>query len=187
MLQFPLVLIDTEYTADENSRRTNWRGQHREIIQVGVLALDHKLTVLDSLRAYVRPKLNPVLSEYIKKLTGIRQTDVNGAPELPEAWKKIGWYYENRAAYSFGGDREVFAENFKIHDMPVPDTVARMHDIRPFLRERCAAFGIRDFERYTSGTLCEAFGIKGLPAQDALNDMHNLRRVLLELRSRGLL
>ena len=187
MLKYPLVLIDTEYTADENSQRTSWRGQHREIIQVGLLALDEKLTVLDSLRAYVRPKLNPVLSEYIKKLTGIRQTDVNGAPELPEAWKKMAGYCQNRNLYSFGDDKRVFEENFTIHGMSVPTDVVRMHIIRSFLKERCAAFGIRDFERYTSGTLCQAFGKKGKPAHDALNDMNNLRLVLLELRSRGLL
>lgn len=186
MLRFPLGILDTEYTADENSRRINWKGQHKEIIQIGLLALDHKLNVLESLRVYVRPRLNPVLSEYIKELTGIRQTDINGADYLPGVWRRVEEYLKGRATYSFGEDRSVIAQNFKLYEMKEPADCERIENIRPYITQLCREVGV-DAVQYTSGTLCQAFGKKGERAHDALNDMKNLRLVLMELRSRGLL
>lgn len=187
MLQFPLALIDTEYTADESSRKTNWRNQHKEIIQIGIVAIGRDLSILESARMYVRPKLNPVLSDYIKTLTGIKQSDVNGAPHLADAWKRVRAYCANRTLYVFGGDAAVIADNFMLNREEVPPEIARMHDVRSFIRARCVVAGIKDAHEYTSGTLCQAFGIKGDRPHDALNDMKNLRLVLLELRKRGLL
>lgn len=186
MLTFPLTLIDTEYTANADSLKRQWRNEHREIIQIGLLALGDNLSVLESLRVYVRPEKNPVLSAFITQLTGIRQVDVNGALPLQAVWPRLVPYCAGRSLYAFGDDAQVIADNFVLNGCTPPPECARITDIGPFLKSLCAKVGV-DMDKYKSGTLCEAFGKTGARAHDALHDMKNLRLVLHEFRSRGLL
>ena len=41
------IIFDTEYTANKNSMKRKWKGEHKEIIQIGALkirkTLKHKI------------------------------------------------------------------------------------------------------------------------------------------------
>jgi inhibitor of KinA sporulation pathway (predicted exonuclease) len=69
-----MVVFDLEWTAWEGSLARSWSGpgEYREVIQVGAVRLDavrfERLAVFDRL---VRPVRNPVLSDYITRLSGL--------------------------------------------------------------------------------------------------------------------
>ncbi len=53
-----------------------------EIIEIGAYKIDDFGTVTDKFVSLVRPVAHPVLSLYCKRLTGIRQPDINRAPHF---------------------------------------------------------------------------------------------------------
>ena len=69
-----MVVLDLEWTAWEGSLARSWTGpgECREVIQVGAVRVDalrfERLAAFDRL---VRPVRNPVLSDYITRLSGL--------------------------------------------------------------------------------------------------------------------
>lgn len=54
-----------------------------EIIEFPVVLLDtHLLRPMAEFHSFVRPRVKPILSEFCKTLTGIRQEDIDAAPTL---------------------------------------------------------------------------------------------------------
>ena len=56
----------------EKEKRQKW--QKKEIIQIGAIKVNENFKIEKKLNIYVKPVFNPVLSEYIKDLTGLRQS-----------------------------------------------------------------------------------------------------------------
>ena len=78
-------ILDIEYTAWKKSLENNWNkdNEWREIIQIGAILISHKnnqYKIVSELNLYVKPTINPTLSQYIIDLTGItqEQIDVHG-------------------------------------------------------------------------------------------------------------
>ena len=85
------VIVDLEWTSwkeDYNkkkqlfNKRKTW--QKREIIQIGAIKFDKNYKIVDKLDLYVKPKFNPILSDYIKNLTGIYQEKLKKIKESPK-------------------------------------------------------------------------------------------------------
>jgi len=76
-----IVVFDLEITAWPGSVARFWSGpgEHPEIIQIGAVKARTVggMTETGSMNRYVRPSINPVLSDYIIGLTGIRQSDID--------------------------------------------------------------------------------------------------------------
>lgn len=76
------ILFDIEATC--------WDGYHsnaiQEIIELGAISINHYGEQTGSFEQLVRPVLNPRLSFYCRNLTGIRQKDVDSAPEFGEVY-----------------------------------------------------------------------------------------------------
>lgn len=71
-----IVFFDAEYTCWEDSIRTNWGDKLRppEVIQIGLAYFDFKSKSFNSnFSKYIKPKVNPILSSYCKKLLNINQ------------------------------------------------------------------------------------------------------------------
>ena len=69
-----ITIFDLEYTAWECSMARHWLtpGELREVVQIGAVRLDaDSFAILDTFEALVVPRVNPVLSPYFEKLTGI--------------------------------------------------------------------------------------------------------------------
>src|SRR5258706_10294556 len=69
-----ITIFDLEYTAWECSMARHWLtpGEFKEVVQIGAVKLDPgSFAVLDELGVLVGPRINPVLSPYFEKLTGI--------------------------------------------------------------------------------------------------------------------
>lgn len=84
-----LLIVDVESTC--------WKDRYAstrtpEIIELGGITLmniDGKLEVMGSFSEFVKPKLHPKISRFCRKLTSIKQTDVDNAPYFTEALKSF--------------------------------------------------------------------------------------------------
>jgi ERI1 exoribonuclease 2 len=187
MFKENFVLLDTEYTADEDSRTRGWVGEHKEVIQIGVIDVQGSdVRPLQEYVTHVKPVLNPILSEFIKELTGITQGDVEHGLSLAAALREINTRFPTGPVYSWGDDGDVILKNCELLNISCPIASERFINLRDTLTPIFHSIGV-DPKKYSSGRLVEAFGIPGKRAHDALNDMQNFRLVLQELRKRDLI
>ncbi|CAG8616794.1 3551_t:CDS:2, partial [Acaulospora morrowiae] len=74
------LCFDVEATCEEGS--FNYMN---EIIEFPVLLIDsHTFDIIDVFHSYVKPSVNPVLSNFCTQLTGILQETVDASPSFPE-------------------------------------------------------------------------------------------------------
>jgi inhibitor of KinA sporulation pathway (predicted exonuclease) len=82
-----IVFLDLEFTCWPDSIKNYWEDPARppEILEIGAVGahLD-EIEVISTFSMVVRPKNNPVLSDYCTALTGIEQSEVDIAGELPQ-------------------------------------------------------------------------------------------------------
>lgn len=95
------VIFDLEATCWENHR-----SKVSEIIEIGAVKLNEKLDEIDEFSVFVKPTINPILSDFCKKLTSISQKDVDTAEPFDqviinfEKWiKRLG---DKVLIYSWG-------------------------------------------------------------------------------------
>ena len=69
------VILDLEWTSWKYNVDRKW--QKKEIIQIGAIKINNKYKIIGEINIYVKPKFNPILSNYIKKLTGITQNKID--------------------------------------------------------------------------------------------------------------
>ena len=77
------IIFDTEFTSWEGCLKNGWQGnQKKEIVQIAALKVSDDLTIIDKFNQFCRPEINPVLSDYFIKLTGITNEIItqNGLP-----------------------------------------------------------------------------------------------------------
>lgn len=60
-----------------------------ETIEIGAVVFEPGHGVLDEFQTFVAPVLKPVLSDFCRGLTSIRQSDVDGAPKFPDAFARL--------------------------------------------------------------------------------------------------
>uniref|UniRef100_A0A453EKU3 Exonuclease domain-containing protein n=1 Tax=Aegilops tauschii subsp. strangulata TaxID=200361 RepID=A0A453EKU3_AEGTS len=82
------VVVDFEATCVKDARIFP-----QEIIEFPAVLVDGATGRIESaFRRYVRPKHHPVLTQFCRELTGIRQEDVDGGVDLGEAlWLHDAW------------------------------------------------------------------------------------------------
>lgn len=91
-----LVIFDLEATCWEA------RGDKKsEIIEIGAVRIARNTgTVMDSFTIFVKPRENPILSDFCKELTSIRQEDVDlGYDFVPAMYKFNNWLNEYNDEY----------------------------------------------------------------------------------------
>ncbi|KAM3329618.1 hypothetical protein ACQJBY_026577 [Aegilops geniculata] len=83
-----LVVVDFEATCVKDGRIFP-----QEIIEFPAVLVDGATgRIVSAFRRYVRPKHHPVLTQFCRELTGIRQEDVDGGVELGDAlWLHDSW------------------------------------------------------------------------------------------------
>lgn len=105
---------------------TCWDGappnEIREIIEIGAYKLDRYGETLGKFKAFVRPTVNPVLSNYCKSLTGIQQHDLDAASTFDQVIEEFIWWtdVDNNAVHFFSWgsfDYEVLKHNCLLHNI----------------------------------------------------------------------
>jgi inhibitor of KinA sporulation pathway (predicted exonuclease) len=67
------IIFDLEATCDDKVKIEN------EIIEIGALKIDKDLNIVEEFQRFVKPIKNPILTEFCKDLTKIKQSDVDNA------------------------------------------------------------------------------------------------------------
>ncbi|XP_027128303.1 3'-5' exoribonuclease 1 isoform X1 [Larimichthys crocea] len=87
-----ICVVDFEATCEED----NPSDFHHEIIEFPMVLINtHTLEIVDSFQEYVKPELNPQLSDFCVKLTGITQKMVDEADPFPDVLQRVvAWLQE---------------------------------------------------------------------------------------------
>lgn len=171
----PIILFDTEFTSWAGAQERNWSGEneHREIVQLGALKLDpaNDYQVMDKQILFCKPRINPTLSDYFMRLTGITQEEVEAyGLSYPELQRQFAQFIGDCEVWSYGGDEKVMAENCQIHDIETLQN-AQFYDMRKVAK----GLGFNP-KKYTSGTLYTAVApdAADIQAHNALNDCQSM-------------
>lgn len=94
------LVVDLEATCcDDGSIPTS----EQETIEIGAVIVDGVCPeLLGMYSSFVKPTRHPVLTEFCQKLTGIKQSDVDGADRFPAAFRKfLDWMGELDGGHQF--------------------------------------------------------------------------------------
>jgi inhibitor of KinA sporulation pathway (predicted exonuclease) len=121
------VVFDLEFTGWEGSMASRWSRpqEYREVIQIGAVKLDAaSLKEVDEFEMLVKPRVNPVLSDYLTQVTSITNEMVAAAGvDFIIAYRAFLDFVGDAHIYAFGRDDLVFSENLKLYGwttLPIP-------------------------------------------------------------------
>lgn len=129
MQPLQLVVFDTEFTAWPGSNERGWSEswEFRELIQLAAVKIEisqKKASVLSSFNQLIKPKINPVLSDYIIELTGISQemVDEMGIDCVSAISHFQHFCMEGElACFAWGNDGDILLENCRLNDQVCPE------------------------------------------------------------------
>ena len=180
-----ITIFDLEYTAWECSMARHWLepGQFKEVVQIGAVRLDGKtLAVLDEFDLLVRPRINPVLSPYFEKLTGITNDVVTARGiDFAEAYRRFADFAGDDPICAFGHDEWILEENLRLYGITQFRTLPRFSDLRSWF----AACNV-DPRGMLSCEIAPSLGLafQGR-AHNALDDARSMAASMEEMVRRG--
>lgn len=180
-----VVVFDTEFTAWRGSMERGWQGpgEFREIVQIGAVRIDvATLAETGAFSILIRPKLNPVLSDYFVELTRITNERVaREGVDFGTGAKAFADFVGARRLYCYGRDDRILAANAARFGQPELWRNTSGVNLRQWLVEvGIALAGV------SSGTLAKHVGAvsQGI-AHDALVDARSLAEAVRYLVKNG--
>jgi inhibitor of KinA sporulation pathway (predicted exonuclease) len=179
------VVYDLEFTAWSASMAERWMrpGEFKEVVQIGAVKVDAGFSPIETLDLLVRPRINPVLSEYLEKLTGISNAQLAGrGVDFTEAYCAFVRFAAGLPIVAFGRDDLVLWENLRLYGLKVLPVLPPYLDLRGWLAEcgldmtgkhACDVGPMAGvpFDGHTHDGLCDALsvaaGVKALMARGA--------------------
>lgn len=182
-----IVLFDLEFTAWEGSMDRGWSEdwEFREIIQIGAVRVKDNATFseIDRMICYVTPTRNPVLSDYIKDLTGIDQEtlDAEGFDFSEALAVFLNFCNDARMVLCYDGDPDVLKENVILNGLKKPEW-PEFGALAPSLGNRLG----HEFAKSTSYGMQKLVGIDASGREhDAMDDSLAMVAALRVLRADG--
>lgn len=83
------AFFDAEYTCYMKNDSMFDRNHNSEVISVGLVIADKRFRVKKTFYSVIRPKYNPVLTGYCKSLTGLKQREIDRAPDYDTVFQKM--------------------------------------------------------------------------------------------------
>ena len=122
------IIFDLEFTSWEGSMDSRWTRphEHTEVVQIGAVKLDAaSLKEVESFDMLVRPRVNPVLSDYLVALTGIANEAVQRrGVDFIIAYRAFLDFVDAAQAFAHGRDDLIIASNLKLYGwgqaLPLP-------------------------------------------------------------------
>ena len=179
----PVTVFDLEFTAWEGSMRERWLapGQFREVVQIGAVKIEN-FEPRDTLDLLVKPKFNPVLSDYLVTLTGITNHAVAARGiDFAEAYRRFVAFAGDGIICSFGRDDLVLVDNLQLRGMSGARALPRHVNIAPWLKQNGIA--TKGFHACDIARLCGA-AFAGRE-HDALDDARSVAAGIKALVARG--
>ena len=104
-----IIIVDIETNVFEEQK------DHFDVIQIGAYKIKG-LEVVSQFNEYVMPTKNPILTDFIIDLTGIKQAQVDVAEPFPEVWKKFTeWAKPYNIMLSWGNYDYILFEKVSKH------------------------------------------------------------------------
>ncbi len=158
---------------------TCWMGRPpygvQEIIEVGAVKLNMYGDYLSSFNRFVQPMVNPKLSRFCKRLTSIRQEDVNRASLFDQvAHDFIEWIDSDDYLLCSWGEQDIkFLQNdCKLHKIDT-DWLAHHADLK---EQYYKSYGLKNPVSLSKALDMEGYEFEGVPHR-AISDAQNLVRV----------
>ena len=109
-----VIVFDIEANTQENEEYIRQDFQ-KEIIEIGAVKI-HDGVIVDTFEMFIKPIVNPTLTDFIKDLTGIQQEDVDDAKNFREAYDEIREWFLDHHLISIGTfDQEQMLYEIKIN------------------------------------------------------------------------
>lgn len=173
-----IVIFDLELTAWPGSVQRNWSGpgEHPEIIQIGAVQLDGELRETAALDVAIKPRLNPILSDYIIRLTGLTQSRIDrDGVSLGAGLAQLAAFAADTGALACnGGDEAWIRRNVELAGIENPLAAMTFANLSGHFRHAAGSGG-----HIVSSTLSDVFGF-ALPgrAHDGLADARAIAEAL---------
>lgn len=176
------VIFDTEFTAWKGSNLRGWSEswEFKEVIQIAAIKIAFNpsgITILSTFNELVKPKRNPMLSDYIIELTGINQAMIDEmGVDFPSAMEQFHQFclVGDLRCFAWGSDAKILQENCEINNMPMPAFSAGFYN----LKQRAMELQLSGAE-LSSGELANHFDLPITGHQhNALYDVRSLAGAL---------
>ncbi len=179
------VLFDLEFTAWAGSMAGRWLapGEFREVVQIGAVKVDAvTLDALETFECLVRPRLNPVISDYLQSLTGITNDALAARGlDFAPAYDRFVAFAKGGTIAAFGRDDLVLKENLALYGIRDAASLPPHTNIIPWLFEN----GIDPRGRHA----CDVAALCGTSFEgrehDALDDARSIAAGIRALVGRG--
>ncbi|HWX89100.1 MAG TPA: exonuclease domain-containing protein, partial [Rhizomicrobium sp.] len=129
-----ITIFDLEYTAWECSMARHWLmpGEFKEVVQIGAVKLDaDSFAVLGEFEILVRPRINPLLSPYFEKLTGITSARIaRQGTDFALAYARFVEFAGEGPIAAFGRDERVLEHNVRLYGMAWAPALPVFYDLR---------------------------------------------------------
>lgn len=116
------IVFDLEATCeDKEILQKKRRTFENEMIEIGAVKVNEKGEIIDTFNRFVKPILNPVLTEFCKSLTSISQSDIDNAKSFPEVIKEFrDWIGEEDYVLCSWGfyDKSQLKHDCALHRIP---------------------------------------------------------------------
>ena len=92
-------------------------GEYTEVVQIGAVKLDaESLKEVDCFEMLVRPRINPILSDYLVALTGItNEAMASRGVDFITAYRAFLDFAAEARAFAHGRDDLILSENLKLY------------------------------------------------------------------------
>jgi len=132
------VIMDLEWTSwhgnyygKYNQFEKRSAKQKKEIIQIGAIKINKDFQIIKKLNIYVKPKINPKLSRYIIKLTGITQGTIdNKALNFKDAFNIFEKFTKKNKIICNGTDENILKKNLAFNKI---DKIVKIINIKKLL------------------------------------------------------
>ncbi|MGH6870727.1 MAG: exonuclease domain-containing protein [Rhizomicrobium sp.] len=133
------TVFDLEFTAWPGSLARRWLGpgEFKELVQIGAVKLDARtFAPLAEFEAVVRPRVNPVLSDYLVELTGVTNRALaERGVDFTDAYRAFVEFAAGGTVCAFGRDDFVFAENIRLYGIADAPALPPFVNVVPWLHE----------------------------------------------------
>jgi inhibitor of KinA sporulation pathway (predicted exonuclease) len=133
------VVFDLEFTAWEGSMAAYWLrpGEFQEIVQIGAVKVDENFNAGESFDMLVRPRINPVLSPYLERLTGITNDAMRAkGVDFAGAYRAFLAFCDGLPVVAFGRDDLVFIDNLRLYGISDAPPLPPYLDVRTWMAEQ---------------------------------------------------
>jgi 3'-5' exoribonuclease 1 len=151
-----------------------------EIIEIGAVKVNDYAEIEGTFSRFVKPTVNPVLSDFCKKLTSISQSDVDRSYPFPvivqEFLDWIGVGEESYTLISWGKyDKQQLHQDCRLHNLET-DWLDPHYNLKPAYR---ALKSLKDEPGLKKAVKMEGFDFTGIHHR-AISDAENTAKIFMK-------